>query len=117
TDLPTKGAAAGTGVTKAQLCREVIACIRATKCDFLGSDIECYCGKAKDEDDHAANSQRCAVPGMAHGPCKDVFEAAAEAEAPSDVIFHSLDLPQIGSNGNALGAALNFLWMCETPPP
>lgn len=108
TDLPTAGPAAGTGVTRAELCREAIGCIRGSKCNALHGDFDCYCGTAAPTD--------CLAPGGANGPCKNVFEAAAESTVPFEVVTRRYDLPQPGTTGNALGYALSFLYACEAPP-
>jgi hypothetical protein len=70
----TAGPAAGTA--RSDLCKQVMACARATGCAVEGDDTPCYCGTANDS---ACQS------GGANGPCKSIIEAASESTDPSDV--------------------------------
>jgi hypothetical protein len=68
-----QGGPAG-GVSRAQLCREALACFRASGCGKAGSDI-CYCG----------TSGAACYQGGANGACKAEIEAGLETDVGADI--------------------------------
>jgi hypothetical protein len=71
-DLVPGNASAGpaTGIPRAQLCNEVLDCVRDSECAAGGNlPIKCYCG--------TANPTQCSA-GQGNGACKAVLERGLE---------------------------------------
>jgi hypothetical protein len=89
----------GSGKKFSQLCLDVLHCARETGCAAKDPQV-CYCGDG-------VSDTICL--GMPQGPCRDVFEAAAETTHVSDVIDRLVDPTY------PVGAAFNLLRYCEIP--
>jgi hypothetical protein len=92
TDTALEGPA--TGLPKAQLCNETLACTLATHCGKDDLSV-CYCG--------AVPGTACTDDGAGDGPCKLVLDRAFEAVQPLDVPVRFSD------PGFAGGVAMNLL--------
>jgi hypothetical protein len=92
TDSALEGPA--TGLPKAQLCNETLACTLATHCGKDDLSV-CYCG--------AVPGTACTDDGAGNGPCKLVLDRAFEAVQPLDVPVRFSDPAFAG------GVAMNLL--------
>lgn len=101
------------GVAKADLCAEVIACIRKSDCAYSPADplsglddgvSGCYCGDATFAE---CIQQQTKAP---NGPCKAEIEAAAETTTPKTVGVRGLN------PSYALGGAFSLIKFCDQDP-
>jgi hypothetical protein len=90
------------GALKREVCAEILACMRRTKCvdltDLARGAQPCYCGSA---------SEAGCLSGMANGPCKREMEDGAETVKPEEVASLIVDPT------SALGAASNLILWCD----
>jgi cysteine-rich repeat protein len=99
-----------------QLCGEAVECMRATGCAAELRSAEapnpaaCYCGKSVLTANPVAALRACRDGVVAaDGPCRAVFERAAESQLPSSVLAALLDAQNFSS---ALGAAIDLMQSC-----
>ena len=107
----TEGAAQG--VAKAELCSELMACIRKSKCAYVSPPgtpahvdglLGCYCGE-----DVTTNECLHLLTKAPNGPCKAEVEAAAETSSITLIQSRGLN------SSYALGAAFSLIQFCDQP--
>lgn len=98
------------------LCAEAVECMRATGCATEVRSAEapnpaaCYCGKAVLTANPVAALRACRDGVVAaEGPCRAVFERAAESQLPSSVLAAVLDAQNFMG---ALGSAIDVMQSC-----
>jgi hypothetical protein len=85
---------------RAQLCGDVLGCIRRTACAAT-SVRDCYCGMGVSEAD--------CMGGQASGPCKSEIEGGAESSDPKVVV------PRLYDPNFATGSAFTLIEACDRP--